>query len=219
MNGSQYAGLWLAVAVVALGASESRTTEKLCTDYEEAHKIVAFAKRRVRCKFARLRPTLKMKDTKVSLTNLRMWLERDGRLVGDVEVLADGIADFPVIDMKLAAKTKLCASHEVLLDFNVEARPPPTNEVPYRELFVFLDDVNAFTEEMAGIMSWFIRDKGVIAFKFDRPATIEVLSQKRRRKYATAGDLVIKIERHDTSQDENPPLRFSARPVDMKPLD
>ena len=213
---------WTVILSVLLATSSSFAEEKRCIDYEQPHKVVSFAKTRIRSKFVRLRIRAELHSPRVALADIRVWLERDGKVTAKVPIEADRSVGLPFIGEETAEDTEVCINQPkdvASIAIDIRVVPPGTKVVRYRELFDLLDDYNNFTEEMAGIVSWFIRDKDVIAFKFAQPATIEILSIKRPRKFSTSDELVVEIERHDDWKDDNPEVRFSALPVALETLD
>ena len=214
------------MAIIAVLASTSTTAQAegtmRCIDYSDVNEVLYLVKTRARCKYVYIQSKAVIKDERLTAADVRMWLERNGQKVGEIEVKSDLAIALPVVTPDVAKKTKLCVNQpkkvlSVAVNFGVH--PPADKEVAYNELFVLLEDVNDFTDEMAGLASWFISDKDVLEFKFIGPATIEILSKTRPQTFRTSVDFKIEIERHKAWKKENPTLRFSVLPVEMNPKD
>ena len=105
------------------------------------------------------------------------------------------------------------AKNDTALSLNFGIRPPESNNVSYRDLFIVLRDINEFTGEIAGIASWFIRDKTSLKFQFDQPATIEINANKKVYRFETKDDLTIAIKIKKGLMKEDPQVVFSLLPV------
>ncbi len=89
----------------------------------------------------------------------------------------------------------------------------------YSDVFVLLDDVNSFTEQMAGGFSMFIPSMDEIKFTFDVPATITVKDSKGKTKtYKTDDEFVIEIPKKKRWMQSDSWLQFSALPTRYEPI-
>ena len=222
VNRNKFQLMLLVILRGTLPASDGYAAEKRCVDYEQPHKIVLFAKQSIRSQYAHLKTVAEVRKPGLTVAELRMWLERGGKVTAEIPIKPDGVVELPIIGEEAAGDTDICINQPkdaAGLSIELEARPPTKKVVPYRELFALLDDVNDFSDEMAGVFSLFVRDKDVIVFKFQTPATIEVVSRRRPRTFSTSDELTIEIERHADWQAENPKIRFSAFPTEILPQD
>ena len=76
-----------------------------------------------------------------------------------------------------------------------------------------LQDINEFAGEIAGIASWFIRDKVALKFKFDEAASVDIKGARKTIHYETNDDQVIEIKVKKGFLKENPDVVFSQLPI------
>ena len=214
-----------AASVLSLGyawTTAADAVEPRCKDYEKINRIVRFVKQRVQSKLVYLKSSVEIIDDNFSTSDVRLWLQQHDKSPLHIPVHADGRIELPVVSPDDAEDSKICVNlpkGSSRFAVTIDIRPPPEKRIRYRELFVLLDDFNAFTSEMGGVLSWFVADKDVLELTFDSAATVEILSQRRPAKFKTSADYKIAIERQDEWQVENPFLILSARPLSMKALD
>lgn len=205
------------VAATAVAKSKER-----CVDYKKVNDVLYAVDHRARSKYVYSKATVEIKDERIKVSDIRIWLVRGVEKIRDVEVTQDRVVDLPAFDPKIADEIQVClnqAKGAVSIRVDLGVHPPSKHRVSYRELFVLLDDANDFISEMAGFFSWFIADRDVLEFKFDREATIQILSKTRPRTFKSSSDLKIAIEHHRGWMNENPDVLFSALPVEMSAED
>ena len=217
LTGSACILLTSVLSVTAQAKSKER-----CIDYDKINNVLYAVDHRARSKYVYSKATLKIKDERIKVADVKMWLVRGTKKIRDIEVRPDRSIDLPTVDPKMADEIQVCMNQakgavSVRVDLGVD--PPSRQRVSYRELFVLLDDANDFISEMAGFVSWFIADRDVLEFKFDREATIQILSKARPRTFKTSSDLKIAIEHRSAWMEENPDVLFSALPIEMSAED
>lgn len=110
-------------------------------------------------------------------------------------------------------------SGDVELNLTIGVNPPTSKEIPYRDLFILLEDTNVFMSEMAGALSWFTPSMDELAFTFDQPATISIKSKKKTYQFKTDKEFKISISIMRKLMKENPLVVFSDLPIEMSPQD
>ncbi|GMM84119.1 hypothetical protein [Pseudoalteromonas sp. MTN2-4] len=108
---------------------------------------------------------------------------------------------------------------DVGISLYTDVTPLDSDLLKYYDVFVLLDDINGFTEQMAGGFSIFIPSMDEIKFTFDAPATITVKDSKGKTKtYKTGDEFVIEIPKKKRWMQSDTWLQFSALPTRYEPI-
>jgi len=89
--------------------------------------------------------------------------------------------------------------------------------MPYKDLFIVVEDFNQFIKKMAGAMSFFAPKTSALKFQFDQPATVEISANTKTCRYDTDSDQAIEIKMSSRLMKENPNVIFSTIPASVEP--
>ena len=183
-------------------------------EYNEIASVLDFATNNARSPFIKYVAKVLIKDPTKKISDLRLWISRDGKILQEVAIAEDGSLALPVYNQQQAKdvwlninQPKDTVSISMSFEFNIGDR----TEVPYYDLFILLDDFNDFMSEMAGMASWLMSDMDAMKFVFAEPATIEIKTKNKEN------EIVIDVRRKLFK--ENPLVKFSISPSGMVPED
>lgn len=185
-------------------------------DYAQVNDLLMIVSVKARSKYVFAKSTLELKNPDLAFSDIQIILKRNGELIENIEVGSEGEISLPVIPIDQMEGVTLTINqkkNDATLSINFGIQPPLETTIKYSELFIVLKDVNEFIADMAGIASWFIRDKVALKFNFDQAASIKVKSIKKDYDYETDEDfnIVIKVKRGLLKED--PDVVFSHLPV------
>jgi len=185
-------------------------------DYAQVNDLLMIVSVKARSKYVFAKSTLELKNKNLTFSDIQILLKRNDELIEDIGIGIDGAISLPVIPEDQMEGVTLSINqkkNDATISINFGIHPPVEKTLKYSELFIVLKDVNEFMADMAGIASWFIRDKVALKFKFDQAASIYVKSVKKDYHYETDEDLniVIKIKRGLLKED--PDIVFSHLPA------
>ena len=152
-------------------------------------------------------------DVKVSIVNGNQMLKQI-----PVDVIT-GTIELPVFEDDTAKQIALKLNQDkdaLVVNLNAGIKPPSSTMMPYKDLFIVIEDFNQFVKKMAGAMSFFAPKTSALKFQFDQPATIEIPGIKKHR-YDTDSDQAIEIKMSSRLMKENPTVVFSVIPVSIEP--
>jgi hypothetical protein len=213
--------IWLTSISVCLAEekkAEEKKVEKLETgiDYAEVNDLLLIVSDRSRSRYVFAEVALELKNPELAMSDIKMALRRKDELIQHIDVEKNGSVILPVIPLDQMAGVTLYINqvkNDAALSINFGIKPPSENTIKYLELFIVLQDINEFTGEIAGIASWFIRDKVALKFKFDDSATVEIRGEKKTVNYETDDNQVIVIKVKKGFLKENPDIVFSQLPI------
>jgi len=181
-------------------------------EYKEIATMLSFATQKARSPFIKIQAKVSIQDPNKKMSDLKMWISRNKKIIKTISIADDGNLDLPVYSDQDAKKTWLninqpkdTVSLSMSFNFNIGDK----TEVSYYDLFILLDDFNDFMGEMAGVASWFMSDMDAMRFVFDKPATISINTQKKKYQYTTNKKNEISIDVKRKLYKENPMVKFS----------
>ena len=153
-------------------------------------------------------------DVKVSIVNNKQTLQ-------EIPVdLISGTIELPVFEDDLAEQLALKLNQDkesLVVNLNASIKSPPSTTIPYKDLFVVIEDFNQFIRKMAGAMSFLAPKTSSLKFQFDQPATIEIPANNKNHQFETNSDRAIKIKMSSSLMQENPTVIFSVIPTSIEP--
>ena len=153
-------------------------------------------------------------DVKVSIVNGDQLLQQI-----PVDVIT-GTIELPVFEDDTAKQLALKLNQDkdaLVVNLNASIKPPSSATMPYKDLFIVIEDFNQFIKKMAGAMSLFAPKTNALKFQFDQPATIEIPASKTNYRYETNSDRAIEVKVSSRLMKENPTVVFSVIPVSIEP--
>jgi hypothetical protein len=205
--------LWIAGISNCFGGEKDAETG---IDYAKVNDLLLIVSDRSRSRYVFAEVTLELNNEDLTLSDIKMSLRRKEELIQHINVAEDGSVVLPVIPLDQMAGVTLYINqkkNDASLSINFGIRPPSKNTIKYLELFIVLQDINEFTGEIAGIASWFIRDKVSLKFKFSEAASVEILSMQKILEYETDENNMIEIKVKKGFLKENPDVVFSQLPI------
>ena len=153
-------------------------------------------------------------DVKVSIVNGDQMLQRI-----PVDVIT-GTIELPVFEEDTAKQLALKLNQDkdaLVVNLNAGIKPPSSTMMPYKDLFIVIEDFNQFVKKMAGAMAFFTPKTSALKFQFDQPATIEIPTNTKTHRYDTDSDQTIEIKMSSSLMTENPTVVFSIIPESIEP--
>ena len=153
-------------------------------------------------------------DVKVSIVNGDQMLQRI-----PVDVIT-GTIELPVFEEDTAKQLALKLNQDkdaLVVNLNAGIKPPSSTMMPYKDLFIVIEDFTQFVKKMAGAMSFFAPKTSALKFQFDQPATIEIPTNTKTHRYDTDSDQTIEIKMSSSLMTENPTVVFSIIPESIEP--
>ena len=154
-------------------------------------------------------------DVKVSIVNGDQMLKQI-----PVDVIT-GTIELPVFVDDTAKQIALKLNQDkdaLVVNLNAGIKPPSSTMMPYKDLFIVIEDFNQFVKKMAGAMSFFAPKTNALKFQFDQPATIEIPANTKTHRYDTDSDQAIEIKMSSSLMTENPTVVFSIIPASIEPI-
>ncbi len=130
-------------------------------------------------------------DVKVSIVNGDQMLQQI-----PVDVIT-GTIELPVFEDDTAKQLALKLNQDkdaLVVNLNASIKPPSSATMPYKDLFIVIEDFNRFIKKMAGAMPSFVPKTKALKFQFDQPATIEISAKKTNYRYETNSDRAIEVK-------------------------
>ena len=153
-------------------------------------------------------------DVKVSIVNNKQTLQ-------EIPVdLISGTIELPVFEDDLAEQLALKLNQDkesLVVNLNASIKPPSSTTIPYKDLFVVIEDFNQFVRKMAGAMSFFAPKTSSLKFQFDQLAIIEIPAKNKNHQFETNSDRAIEIKMSSSLMQENPTVIFSVIPTSIEP--
>ena len=191
-------------------------------EYGEMNQVRDIATNQTKSKYFKTAFKLTINDPDIKFSDVKIWLEREGQVIANAVIDKEGNISLPILPQDEAEKTMLHTNKDkddmgISLVTNVISLD--STLLKYSDVFVLLDDVNSFTEQMAGGFSMFIPSMDEIKFTFDAPATITVKDSKGKTKtYKTDDEFVIEIPKKKRWMQSDSWLQFSALPTRYEPI-
>ena len=153
-------------------------------------------------------------DVKVSIVNNKQTLQ-------EIPVdLISGTIELPVFEDDLAEQLALKLNQDkesLVVNLNASIKPPSSTTIPYKDLFVVIEDFNQFVRKMAGAMSFLAPKTSSLKFQFDQPAIIEIPANNKNHQFEMNSDRAIEIKMSSSLMEENPTVIFSVIPTSIEP--
>ena len=165
---------------------------------------------------------LTVNNPDIKFSDVKIWLEREGQVIANAVINKEGNISLSILPQDEVEKTMLHTNKnkdDVGISLYTDVIPLDSALLKYSDVFVLLDDINAFSEQMAGGFSMFIPSMDEIKFTFDAPATITVKDSKGKTKtYKTDDEFVIEIPKKKRWMLSDTWLQFSALPTRYEPI-
>lgn len=191
-------------------------------EYGEMNQVRDIATNQAKSKYFKTAFKLKINNPDINFSDVKIWLERDGQVIANAVIDKEGNISLPILPQDEAEKTMLHTNKnkdDVGISLYTDVIPLDSALLKYSDVFVLLDDINAFTEQMAGGFSMFIPSMDEIKFTFDAPATITVKGSNGKTKtYKTDDEFVIEIPKKKRWMQSDTWLQFSALPTRYEPI-
>lgn len=191
-------------------------------EYGEMNQVRDIATNQTKSKYFKTAFKLTVNNSDIKFSDVKVWLEREGQVIANAVIDKEGNISLPILPQEEAEKTMLHTNKskdDVGISLYTDVIPLDSALLKYSDVFVLLDDINAFTEQMAGGFSMFIPSMDEIKFTFDAPATITVKDSKGKTKtYKTDDEFVIEIPKKKRWMQSDTWLQFSALPTRYEPV-
>ena len=131
-----------------------------------------------------------------------------------------GTIELPVFEEDTAKLLALKLNQDkdtLVVNLNAGIKPLSSTMMPYKDLFIVIEDFNRFVKKMAGAMSFFAPKTSALKFQFDQPATIEIPANTKTHRYNTDSDQAIEIKMSSKLMKVNPTVVFSIVPASIEP--
>ena len=191
-------------------------------EYGEMNQVRDMATNQAKSKYFKTAFKLNINNPDIKPNDVKIWLEREGQEIASAVIDKEGNISLPILPQDEAEKTMLHTNQnkdDVGISLHTDVIPLDSALLKYSDVFVLLDDINNFTEQMAGGFSMFIPSMDEIKFTFDAPATITVKDSKGKTKaYKTDDEFVIEIPKKKRWMQSDTWLEFSALPTKYEPI-
>ncbi|WMS86108.1 hypothetical protein [Pleionea litopenaei] len=195
-------------------------------DYSEINKIVYIATNKVRSPLVYLNANVVLNHPELKIQDVKLFVSNEANERKDVVIdhnLTDSgylmtLPSFPLEHDELKLTVNQPKDHATF-SINLGINPPSSKEMTYYELFVLLDDINDFTGEMAGAMSWFVSDMDELKFEFEEPSTITILSKDSQLEFNTDESNELVLEKESSLFKSDAKVIFSSLPKAVLPQD
>jgi len=206
----------------AIVATQSVASEGREIKYKEINSILSIVSQS-KSPLIESRLKLDILSKEISYDEIKVWIVEGDQILKEIPVdMPDGSIKLPVFTKARAKQLALRLNQDkdkLLLNFSANIKPPSSTVIPYRDLFVLIEDINNVTKKMAGAMYLFAPKMDALKFRFDQPATIEIPANKKNYRYETDTDLVIEAKISSRLMKENPTVTFSVIPASIEPID
>lgn len=191
-------------------------------EYGEMNQVRDMATNQAKSKYFKTAFKLNINNPDIKPSDVKIWLEREGQEIASAVIDEEGNISLPILPQDEAEKTMLHTNQnkdDVGISLYTDVIPLDSALLKYSDVFVLLDDINNFTEQMAGGFSMFIPSMDELKFTFEAPATITVKDSKGKTKtYKTDDEFVIEIPKKKRWMQSDTWLQFSALPAKYEPI-
>lgn len=191
-------------------------------EYGEMNQVRDMATNQAKSKYFKTAFKLNINNPDIKPSDVKIWLEREGQEIASAVIDEEGNISLPILPQDEAEKTMLHTNQnkdDVGISLYTDVIPLDSALLKYSDVFVLLDDINNFTEQMAGGFSMFIPSMDELKFTFEAPATITVKDSKGKTKtYKTDDEFVIEIPKKKRWMQSDTWLEFSALPTKYEPI-
>jgi len=191
-------------------------------EYGEMNQVRDMATNQAKSKYFKTAFKLNINNPDIKPSDVKIWLEREGQEIASAVIDEEGNISLPILPQDEAEKTMLHTNQnkdDVGISLYTDVIPLDSALLKYSDVFVLLDDINNFTEQMAGGFSMFIPSMDELKFTFEAPATITVKDSKGKTKtYKTDDEFVIEIPKKKRWMQSDTWLEFSALPAKYEPI-
>ncbi|MEI5640626.1 MULTISPECIES: DUF2987 domain-containing protein [unclassified Pseudoalteromonas] len=214
----------LAHFILAAGLlSQAALAAQRSVDYDEINNVLDIIVNQAQSPYVLSKFQVEVKDPSIKLTDVKLWLEREGQMFAQGEIATDGSITLPILPKEQAEDVKLVINQEkgaVAISVNMDLAPITSQQVSYRELFVLLEDMNKFVDEMAGGLSWFAPNYEELEFTFGEAAKVHFHDANGNKvEFVTNDEFKTHIPLKAQWMKHNPTIEFSALPEAFAPID
>ena len=208
-------GAFFVITALAALASEGREIE-----YEKINRLLSTVSQ---SKSPLIQSEIKLEilSDEISYDDVKVSIENNKQTLQEIPVdLISGTIELPVFEDDLAEQLALKLNQDkdaLVVNLNAGIKPPSSTMMPYKDLFIVIEDFNQFVKRMAGAMSFFAPKTSALKFQFDQPATIEIPANTKTHRYDTDSDQAIEIKMSSSLMTENPTVVFSIIPASIEP--
>ena len=164
---------------------------------------------------------LEILSDEISYDDVKVSIENNKQTLQEIPVdLISGTIELPVFEDDLAEQLALKLNQDkdsLVVNLNATIKPPSSTTIPYKDLFIVIEDFNQFIRKMAGAMSFLAPKTSSLKFQFDQPATIEIPANNKNHRFETNSDRAIEVKMSSSLMEENPTVIFSVIPTSIEP--
>jgi hypothetical protein len=209
------------IGIILFLTTHSVRAQERKIEYEEFNQVLDIAQNRVNSDYFVCVFKVKIKNTALNYDDISIWLTQNGKEISRAKIDDKGNITLPILNPDKAEKTTLHLNQleqDASISLYTDVAPITTKKVMYRDLFVLLEDMNHFTDVMAGGMSWLIPSLDEIEFRFERSATILFNTENGdKQEFGTDKENKITIPLKKAWMKMNPELEFSDLPTRYEP--
>ena len=203
------------ITALAALASEGREIE-----YEKINRLLSTVSQ---SKSPLIQSEIKLEilSDEISYDDVKVSIENNKQTLQEIPVdLISGTIELPVFEDDLAEQLALKLNQDkdsLVVYLNATIKPPSSTTIPYKDLFIVIEDFNQFIRKMAGAMSFLAPKTSSLKFQFDQPATIEIPANNKNHQFETNLDRAIEVKMSSSLMEENPTVIFSVIPTSIEP--
>ena len=203
------------ITALAALASEGREIE-----YEKINRLLSTVSQ---SKSPLIQSEIKLEilSDEISYDDVKVSIENNKQTLQEIPVdLISGTIELPVFEDDLAEQLALKLNQDkdsLVVNLNATIKPPSSTTIPYKDLFIVIEDFNQFIRKMAGAMSFLAPKTSSLKFQFDQPATIEIPANNKNHQFETNSDRAIEVKMSSSLMEENPIVIFSVIPTSIEP--
>ena len=203
------------ITALAALASEGREIE-----YEKINRLLSTVSQ---SKSPLIQSEIKLEilSDEISYDDVKVSIENNKQTLQEIPVdLISGTIELPVFEDDLAEQLALKLNQDkdsLVVNLNATIKPPSSTTIPYKDLFIVIEDFNQFIRKMAGAMSFLAPKTSSLKFQFDQPATIEIPANNKNHQFETNPDRAIEVKMSSSLMEENPTVIFSVIPTSIEP--
>ena len=203
------------ITALAALASEGREIE-----YEKINRLLSTVSQ---SKSPLIQSEIKLEilSDEISYDDVKVSIENNKQTLQEIPVdLISGTIELPVFEDDLAEQLALKLNQDkdsLVVNLNATIKPPSSTTIPYKDLFIVIEDFNQFIRKMAGAMSFLAPKTSSLKFQFDQPATIEIPANNKNHQFETNSDRAIEVKMSSSLMKENPTVIFSVIPTSIEP--
>ena len=208
-------GAFFVITALAALASEGREIE-----YEKINRLLRTVSQ---SKSPLIQSEIKLEilSDEISYDDVKVSIENNKQTLQEIPVdLISGTIELPVFEDDLAEQLALKLNQDkdsLVVNLNATIKPPSSTTIPYKDLFIVIEDFNQFIRKMAGAMSFLAPKTSSLKFQFDQPATIEIPANNKNHQFETNLDRAIEVKMSSSLMEENPTVIFSVIPTSIEP--